>query len=242
MKQNYPERCPQLKADKLETLHNACRKGCLGLVRSILSGGLVDVNSRDDKYKMTPLMVAAHEGHRRLFAFLVRTGANVSLVDGNGDNVLHLACRGGRMGFVKYVVTQCSVNINSKGMHGSTPLLQAVYCGHRDLLKFLVTKGANLSHVDDDGENILHWACRGGHVDIVKDILKQYNVGINSRENHGETPLMKAASEGHIGVFKFLVSKGANVSHVDDIEPTYFLMLQFGDMQTWFSISNHRTW
>ncbi|XP_046543615.1 serine/threonine-protein phosphatase 6 regulatory ankyrin repeat subunit B-like [Haliotis rubra] len=216
MKQNYPEICPQLKADKKETLHDACRKGDLGLVRSILSRGLVDVNSRDDKYRMTPLMVAAHEGHRRLFAFLVRTGANVSHVDENGDNVLHLARRGGRMRFVKYVVTQYSVDINSKGMYGSTPLLQAVYCGHRDLLKFLVTKGANLSHVDDDGGNILHWACRGGHVGVVKEILTQYNIDVNSRENHGETSLMKAASKGHLGVFLFLVSKGANVSNVDE--------------------------
>ncbi|XP_046550136.1 serine/threonine-protein phosphatase 6 regulatory ankyrin repeat subunit B-like [Haliotis rubra] len=197
-------------------LHDACRNGDLGRVKRILSRGLVDVNSRDEKHRKTPLMVAAQEGHRRLFAFIVIKGANVSHIDQYGDNVLHLACRGGHMGMVKDVVTQYMIDINCKGMYGSTPLLQTVYCGHRDVLKFLVSNGAKLSHVDDYGENILHWACRGGHVGVVKDILTQYSVDINSRENHGETPLMKAASGGHRNVLEFLVRLGANISCVDD--------------------------
>ncbi|XP_046577171.1 ankyrin repeat domain-containing protein 50-like [Haliotis rubra] len=197
-------------------LHDACRNGYLGRVKRILSQGLVDVNSRGEKHRKTPLMLAAQEGHRQVFVFLVKKGANVSHIDQYGDNVLHLACRGGHISIVKDLVRHHMIDINSKGMYGSTPLLQTVYCGQIDVFHILVFCGANLSDMDDVGENILHVACRGGHFGMVKNVLKYYSDYINSRDNHGETPLMKAVSEGHIYVFDFLVSLGANVSHAAD--------------------------
>ncbi|XP_067650391.1 ankyrin repeat domain-containing protein 50-like [Haliotis asinina] len=196
-------------------LHKACRKGDLGRVKHILFQGSVDVNSRGEKHRKTPLMVAAQEGHVKLVHFFVRKGADVSLVDENGDNVLHMACRGGLMAIVKYIVKHTTVDINSKGMRGSTPLLQTVYCGYMDVFIFLVSKEANVSHVDDDGENILHLACRGGHEYMVRYVLEECSVDINSRGNNGETSLMKAASEGHIHVFRCLMSFGANRHLVD---------------------------
>ncbi|XP_046371140.2 ankyrin repeat domain-containing protein 50-like [Haliotis rufescens] len=217
-KQNYPDRSQQHKIDGHENnpLHDACRKGDLGRVRYILSRGLVDVDGRDEKHGRTPLMAAAEKGHRRVFDFLIRKGANVSQVDDDGYNILHWACRGGHMGMVRYLLSQQSVDIHSRGKFGSTPLMKAVYYGHRDMFKFLVSQGANVSQVDDDGDNILHWACIGGHVSMVKYLLSQHIIDINSRSKKGKTPLMKAAYYGQSDVLKFLVSEGANVSLVDD--------------------------
>ncbi|XP_067650360.1 ankyrin repeat domain-containing protein 50-like [Haliotis asinina] len=221
MMRNTHERFPQEKGHKIQTqvnslFHDTNRKGYLLRVKRFLSQGLVDVNSRSEKHGKTLLMVAAQEGHRKLFDFLVSKGANASLVDENGDNVLHMACRGGRMAIVKYIVKNDSVDINSKGMHGSTSLLQTVYCGHMHVLRFLLTKEANVSHLDNEGENILHVACRGGHLNMVKYVLSLPSVDINSRECYGETPLMKAASEGHIDVFVFIVTSRADVHLLDD--------------------------
>ncbi|XP_071108992.1 ankyrin repeat domain-containing protein 50-like [Haliotis cracherodii] len=217
-KQNYPDRSLKHKIDGQENnpLHEACRKGDLGRIRYILSRGLVDVDGGDEKHGRTPLMVAAEKGHRRVFDFLIRKGANVSQVDDDGNNILHWACRGGHMDMMKYLLSQHSVDIHSRGKFGSTPLMKAVYYGNRDMFKFLVSQGANVSQVDDDGDNILHWACIGGHVGMVKYLLSQHIIDINSRSKKGKTPLMKAAYYGQRDVLEFLVSKGANVSMVDD--------------------------
>ncbi|XP_071094668.1 ankyrin repeat domain-containing protein 50-like [Haliotis cracherodii] len=221
-KQNYPERPPQHKVDKQDTLqnnslHDACKEGDLGRVRRIFSRYVVDVNSRDKKEGWTPITIAALKGHRRILDFLIRKGANVSQVDYYGNNILHTACEGGHLGMVKHVLSQCRVDINSRTRSGSTPLMKAAYYGHIHVFDYLVCMGANISLVDAYGNNILHRACRGGHSKMVKHILSQDLVNITSRGASGRTPLMKAAYNGHRKVFDLLASKGGQVSSVDDM-------------------------
>ncbi|XP_046575390.1 ankyrin repeat, PH and SEC7 domain containing protein secG-like [Haliotis rubra] len=217
-KQNDPEESPQHKVDKQETfvnspLHEACRKGDLNRMIRILSKGLVDINSRDEKHGRTPLMVAAKEGHCRMFKNLMFKEAKMSEVDNDCKNALHWACEGGHAGMVECVLQQYRININARGMH---PLMQAAHGGYRDVVEFLVCTGSNVSQVDDEGNNVLHFACRGGQLDIVKYLVSQGSVDINSSNKHGKTPLMIAAMHGYKDVFEFLVKMGANVSHVDN--------------------------
>ncbi|XP_046332160.2 ankyrin-1-like [Haliotis rufescens] len=232
-KHNYPEKPPQHTLDKQATLeniplHNACRKGDLGRVRRILSRGGVDVNSRDKRQGRTPLMMAAQKGHRRIFDLLIRKGANILLADHNGNKIVHLACIGGHVDMVKYVLSQCGVDINSKEKSWKTPLMKAVYHGHRDVFEFLVSKGANMSLVNKFGDNILHVASHEGHVKMVKHILSHDLVNINSRGTLGRTALMSAAYYGRRKVFDLLASKDARISSVDDYGDNILHLATYG--------------
>ncbi|XP_067650464.1 serine/threonine-protein phosphatase 6 regulatory ankyrin repeat subunit B-like [Haliotis asinina] len=219
--QNYPEKAPQHQAALLESLvnnplHDACRKGDPSRVRRILSQGLIDVNRREKKYGRTPLMVAAYNGHKTAFGILMKNGANTSYVDNNGNNVLQWACMGGHVAIVRYVLKRYSIAINCRAHYGETPLMNAVYYGHKRVFAFLMSMGANLSLVDKGGDNILHWACMGGHVAMVEYVLSKYRFDVNNRGKSGSTPLMTAATYGHRDVFDFLRCMGANVLQVDD--------------------------
>ncbi|XP_048240955.1 ankyrin-1-like [Haliotis rufescens] len=231
--QNYREKSPKHNIGKQDTLennplHDACRKGDLGRVKRILSRGVVDVNSRDKKLGRTPLMMAAQKGHRRIFDLLMRKGANVTLVNAYGNNILHWACLGGHIAMVRYVLSQYSVDVNSRTKAGSTPLMKAAYCGHRDVSDYLVCMGANISLVDEDGDSILHWACRGGHAKMVQHILAQGLVNITSRGIYGRTPLMIAANYGHREVFDILLNEGAQISSVDSNGDNILHLASFG--------------
>ncbi|XP_046557360.1 ankyrin repeat domain-containing protein 50-like [Haliotis rubra] len=195
-------------------LHYASILGHAEIVQYILSQDLVDINSRG-KYERTPLMRAAYYGHRKVFDLLVSEGGLTHLVDYKGNNILHLAAFDGQVEMAKYILSQNIVDINSRTRKGATPLMKAAYIGHKDVFEFLVNKRANVSHVDDNGDNILHYASIWGNAEIVQYILSHDLVNINSRGRYGATPLMKAAHKGHIDIFEYLVNTKANVSLFD---------------------------
>ncbi|XP_071104740.1 ankyrin-3-like [Haliotis cracherodii] len=195
-------------------LHLACRGDNVEMVKYLHTQNMVDINSKGVD-GMTPVLVAAFLGKRAVFEYLVEKGADTSVVDSDGNNILHLACRGDKMEMVKYLLTQNMVDINSKGVDGMTPVLMAVYWGYRAVFEYLLEKGADTSRVDSDGNNILHIACRGENVEIVKYVLTQNMVDINSKGVDGMTPVLVAAYWGYRAVFEYLVEKGADTSVVD---------------------------
>ncbi|XP_067660118.1 putative ankyrin repeat protein RF_0381 [Haliotis asinina] len=182
-------------------------------VRNILLHGWENINSMG-KGHMTPVMHAAKDGNREMFDLLVKEGADLSLVDVGDRNILHLACIGGNLQIVKYVLAQKIGDINTRDMNGRTPVLHAASAGHKDVFDVLVEAGAHLSLLDGDKETILHVACEGGNVEIIKHLLKQDFVDIDTRDISGWTPVMYGARHGHKNVFDVLVDKGADLSLV----------------------------
>ncbi|XP_046543660.1 ankyrin repeat domain-containing protein 17-like [Haliotis rubra] len=185
-------------------LHWACKGGHVGMVKRVLP------QYRYGKRGRCPtLLQAAMRGHRDVFEFLVCTGRSVSEVDGVGSNVLHYACRGGQLAMVKYLVSQGSVDINSSNRDRITALMMAALRGKTDVIKFLISMGANVSHVDIMGNNVLTLAIIKTHLAVVKYLVSQSSVDINGVRRSGRTPLMTAVSSGDKDVFDFLVKKGS---------------------------------
>ncbi|XP_067670056.1 serine/threonine-protein phosphatase 6 regulatory ankyrin repeat subunit A-like [Haliotis asinina] len=196
-------------------IHKHCKQGSIESVRYLLSEGLADVNTRG-KNGRTPIMVAACDGNRSLLQLLLRKGADLLHVDDNGNNILHAACLGGDLEMVRFVLKLAFVDINSSGTNGRTPVMLAARKGYKKIFDLLVNTGCDLSQVSGDGDNILHHACLGGYLDIVKYILQEQIVDINSRGKYGRTPVMKAAWGGHKRVLNLLVDKGGDISMLDN--------------------------
>ncbi|XP_071084982.1 ankyrin repeat, PH and SEC7 domain containing protein secG-like [Haliotis cracherodii] len=196
-------------------LHWACHGGHVAMVKHIVSKNMVDINSKGQDGR-TPVMCAARAGEKRMFELLVSKGDLPLGVDYDGNNILLLACFGGNVKIVEYIISHDAPNINCTGESGRTPLMAAAYKGHGHIFDLLVTKGADLTPVDDAGDNILHVACLGGDVDVVTRLLEQGKVDINSRGHYSRTPLMMAARRGEHDIFRLLVNKEADASPVDD--------------------------
>ncbi|XP_048247996.1 ankyrin repeat domain-containing protein 50-like isoform X1 [Haliotis rufescens] len=213
-------------------LYVASRRGNLEEVKRVLSRD-IDVNCRWGQWSWTPVTTAARWGHSDVVELLVSKGADVSLVDKDGDNILRLACMGGHLETVEFVLSLNVVDINSRGGGSQTPVMTAAEWRHRDVVELLVSKGADVSLVDVNGDNILHWACRAGHLATVKFVLSLNVVDINSRGWGSRTPVMRAALRRHRDVVELLVSKGADVSLVDeDGDNTLHLACYRGHLET----------
>ncbi|XP_067668335.1 ankyrin repeat domain-containing protein 50-like [Haliotis asinina] len=225
------------------TLHRACYYGQFDVVKHILSLNRVDINCRG-YMKRTPVMVAAEQGYKKIVELLVNHGADLSLREQSGSNILHNACYRGQFDVVKYILSLNRVRINSRGYMKRTPVMVAAEHGYKTVVELLVNHGADLSLREQSGSNILHSACYRGRFDVVKYVLSLNTVDINSRGWKKRTPVMVAAVQGYKEVVELLVEHGANLSLRDDDSKTIVdLVLQGGHSEgkRWLISSNKDT-
>ncbi|XP_048258100.1 ankyrin repeat domain-containing protein 1-like isoform X1 [Haliotis rufescens] len=190
-----------------DVLMDASRRGNLEEMKRLLTLN-VDVNCRDSDSR-TPVMWAAGFGHGEVVELLVRKGADVSLVDEDGSSILHFACYAGDMEMVKFVLSLNVLDIESRGALSRTPVMYAARWGHRDVLELLVSIGADVSLVDDDGDNILHLVGWGGDMETAKFVLSLNVVDIDARNNDGRTAADVARSGRRRQIADLLESRGA---------------------------------
>ncbi|XP_071098531.1 serine/threonine-protein phosphatase 6 regulatory ankyrin repeat subunit B-like [Haliotis cracherodii] len=190
-------------------LHLACQGGNHFIIMYLLP--LFDVNGPGED-GWTPIMMAALSGKMDAYDLLASNGGIPSLTTAQNDNVLHAACQGGNKAIVRKVID--IFDINTRGRNGSTPLMRAVIGGHISVLKFLMSRSADHTLVDNDGLTLLHLACKYGHLDVVKHISDRFD--INTKDKAGLTCLMTSVLYGKVAVFEYLQSRDTDLSLVDN--------------------------
>ncbi|XP_048252534.1 ankyrin repeat and protein kinase domain-containing protein 1-like isoform X3 [Haliotis rufescens] len=120
---------------------------------------------------------------------------------------LYEASKAGNLEKVKRLLSR-GVDVDCR-WRGRTPVIGAAWYGHRDVVELLVGKGADVSLVDKDGDNILHFACRGGDLETVEFVLSLNAVDIDARTNYGRTAAHLARRYRYTRVADLLVSRGA---------------------------------
>ncbi|XP_071111401.1 ankyrin repeat domain-containing protein 2-like isoform X2 [Haliotis cracherodii] len=121
---------------------------------------------------------------------------------------LYWASEDGNLEEVKRILSR-GVDVNCRSWGSRTPVMRAAWNGHRDVVELLVGEGADVSLVDEDGDNTLHLACRGGDMETVKFVLSLHVVDIDARNIYGQTAAYLARLTGQTRVADLLVSRGA---------------------------------
>ncbi|KAG6614812.1 putative palmitoyltransferase [Phytophthora cinnamomi] len=133
---------------QLHPIHWACAAGNLSALRTLVLKLGVDINTCDAKKHRSPLLVAAQNGHPLLVLFCVRNGADVSLVDADGDTAVHWAAYKGATEIVA-VFQYLQVSSDAPDKFGQTPLHLAAMRGELNTVQFLVeTLDADVKALD----------------------------------------------------------------------------------------------
>lgn len=90
---------------------------------------------------------------------LLALGADVKLVDKDGDTALHGAAETGNVEIMRMLLDK-GADPNAKNKEGGTPLMWAAVFGNDDAARLLLSRGANPSLKDNDGITALEWATR----------------------------------------------------------------------------------
>ncbi|XP_046335601.2 serine/threonine-protein phosphatase 6 regulatory ankyrin repeat subunit A-like [Haliotis rufescens] len=197
------------------------------IVRHLISLNVFNIN-RQQENQSTPVFAAISHQHQKVFDLLVAEEADVTLTS-MGDTCLIKACETGNCCIVETLIAMKSQDINYRGQHGRTAVMMAALKGHVDILQILVSVGADLALIDDDGNDCLMLASVYGHVQVAQHLLCMDNVfDVNKRGQDGMSAVMAAAHEGNDGVFNLMVHEKADLLTVDDYGSTCLIQACIG--------------
>ena len=200
----------QFKDDLYTPLHTACSSGTntagsMDVLNLLLQEG-ADGNACN-KWKETPLLIAANNGHRMAVEALLKNGANPSLCSEAGWSALTFAAHK-----VSLVVPQSCFPRSVLERKHLRPISQSLQ-GYEDIVALLLRAGAPVnSPVTEDSSTPLHKACAGsksGHLAAVKQLLDG-GADVHALNKWRETPLLTAANHGQAGAVEALLNAGAD--------------------------------
>lgn len=164
--------------------------------------------------QLTPLMIAAKEGHYSTVQTLILAGEPFGVSGPFPEDLyttaLHQAAKYGHVKLVR-TLHYFGMDVNVRPIHREeTVLNEAVTGGSIEMVNFLIENGADVHLPNRDGKTALHSAVEYEHEQIIGVLLK------NGADPHvavdGITPLWMAAKVGNCNIGKFLLEIGVEVN------------------------------
>ncbi|KIL85476.1 ankyrin repeat-containing [Fusarium avenaceum] len=228
----------------VKLLAEAAYIGSTKLVETLLVKYKVDPNAtwmEENSFNrdgLTPIMIAAHEGHVPIVRLLLDHKSIQLDVAHNCGTALSLAASRGFANIVQMLMADGRININQKNDYGSTPLLLAV-SGPREeaVVALLESDTIDVNSQDSSGITPLLEAVGAGHSgyrgqhwfnDVAMRLVSDARVDPNSRYPDGYTPLYYAAEHGLTGLVEAILKHPKAYIGLEDEEASISVAIHHG--------------
>jgi ankyrin repeat protein len=208
-------------------LHNACdSRDNISNIKYLIDQMIIAKVSLDtvNNCNETPLFSSLAHTNNEAFFYLVKKGANITHIGPRGMTMLHNACVRGKLEVVQFLVEQKDFDINQKDENHNTALHYACQGHHADIIRYLISQGADVQSKNDQKRTPLHnylqnMLPQGNFIDIV-DLLLERGCDLNQADADGITPMQRALSSNiSIDGLKQLESKGGAMPQQGDGGP-----------------------
>lgn len=127
-------------------------------------------------------------GSHRVLDALINNGLNIHYLNGDGLSALHLAAQNNHLHLMNLLIEEYRIGINNRYQNGDTILHFAIRKGLLDVVKWLLSRGADLNAVNDEGLNVIELAYLLGGEDVLGVIVNHFaenavEVALNNQIN-----------------------------------------------------------
>ena len=144
----------------------------------------LETKTKDGGHFVTPLIIAAQNGHLNSVKILLGYGADIE--------------------------DRGTIKIGDEVVEGCTPLWGAACSGRLDVVKLLIERNADVDGRTSTDSTPLRAAAQEGHLDVVRCLVES-GADVNARTQYEATPIMAACHYGHVSIITYLINKGAFV-------------------------------
>jgi ankyrin repeat protein len=149
------------------------------------------------------LLEAADKGRISLMLEMLKQGADINDKDDQGETALHKAvARGHRSAVVALLVR--GADMGEKDAKGRTPLMAAAEQGQNEIVSLLLTPDTVQGLAGEVLKDVAADALKAALPKVTDRLSKQVSSSIDQTDQLGQTPLMKAAANGHLDCVKVL--------------------------------------
>ena len=197
-----------------ETLLIACRHGQVAVVEILLNRATFDLSDG------RAIIAACASGNALTFYHLmrhIRDTRRPDLVESVGPRALYQAASNGHKEIVEALLAMEPDLSISDTATGLTALQIAAKNGHSEVVRAFILHPRNMSPSynmdvphEINGMKALHYAAEIGSDEIVALMVLKHGWDCEVQDSQGETPLIKAARNGHAIVVKTLLEGGAD--------------------------------
>lgn len=149
-----------------------------------------------------------------IFCEILKNNPRIIAATDDSDNTLaHIAADNGFTSILEDMRVHHPSVLRLKNSTSHSPLHRAILSNQDACTHVLIQDESLLSISDKVGRLPIHYAALSGKNSILENLAKEPY--LNAQDHQLKTPLMLAASQGHIDNVKFLIQKGADVSLQD---------------------------